>query len=177
MKKTIIIISLILTFLIIFLLQTNLFLWFNLASVKPNLFVILALIIGLFGGKSLGFILGTIFGVAMDFLIGKNIGIYGIALGIIGILGGYLDEKFSKDSRITMVLIITLATIGFELISYMLNFIINTSNIEIMYFLQKLLIEVIYNIILTIILYPAIIKFGYKIEENFKERKILTRYF
>lgn len=172
MKKFLIIISLIFVFLIIYLMQTNLFLWFNLANIKPNLFIVLVLVIGLFGGKDIGFILGTVFGLSIDFLIGKSVGIYGIGLGLIGVLGGYLDEKFSKDSRITMILIITLATLSFELVSYFLNFIINSASIEIGYFIQALLVEVVYNIILTIILYPAIIKFGYKIEENFKERKI-----
>lgn len=177
MKKALIIISLVIIFLIIYLLQTNLFLWFNLANIKPNLFVIFILVIGLFGGKSLGVTLGIFFGMSIDFFIGKSIGISAIMLGTIGFLGGYLDEKFSKDSRITMMLTITLATILYEVGTYILNILINSAQIETIYFIKVLTIEIIYNLILTIILYPLMMKFGYKIEENFKEKKILTRYF
>lgn len=177
MKKFFIIICLIVSFLIIYLLQTNLFLWFNIANVKPNLFVILVLIIGVFGGKSLGITLGILFGLSIDFFIGKSIGISSIMLGIVGFLGGYFDKKFSKDSRITIMLIIAISTVGYEIGAYLLNIIINSVQMNTMFFVQILIIEVIYNLILTIILYPIIIRFGYKIEENFKERKILTRYF
>ncbi len=177
MKKTFIISILIVVFLIIYLLETNLFLWFNLSNIKPNLFIILVLVIGLFGGKSLGSSLGIFFGICLDFFIGKNIGVGGIALGIIGFMGGYLDEKFSKDSRITMMITITLTTIIYETGIYTLNVLFNGAYIEIIDFIRILMIEIIFNLILTIILYPLIIKLGYKIEENFKEKKILTRYF
>ena len=44
-------------------------------------------------------------------------------------------------------------------------------------FIITLLIEVIYNTLLTIILYPMMQKLGYKIEDIFKGQQILTRYF
>ena len=177
MKKTAIILCLILSFLIIYLLQVNFFSWFNLAGIKPNLFIILALTIGLFSGRSMGAILGMFFGISLDFFIGKSIGISGIMLGIIGFLGGYLDKSFSKDSRITMIMMISLSTIIYELGLYLFNYFINDFHISIIYLIRTLLIELIFNVFITIIIYPIIIKFGYKIEENFKVNKILTRYF
>ena len=50
-------------------------------------------------------------------------------------------------------------------------------NIEILAFIQILLVEIVYNIILTIIIYPIIQLTGYDVEEEFKGSKILTRYF
>ena len=177
MKKTGIILCLILSFIIIYLLQVNFFSWFNLAGVRPNLFVILSLTIGLFSGRSMGTTFGIIFGVSLDFFIGKSIGISGIMLGAIGFLGGYLDKSFSKDSRITMIMMISLSTIIYELGLYIFNYFINNSQIGVIYLISTLLIEMIFNTIITIIIYPIIMKFGYKIEENFKVNKILTRYF
>lgn len=177
MKKFGIIISLIILFILIYLLQSNFFSWFNLAGIKPNLFVILVLVIGLFSGKSIGTTFGIIFGVSLDFFIGKSIGISGIMLGIIGFLGGYLDKSFSKDSRVTMITMITMSTFIYELGLYLFNYFINSAHMAVFTFVKILLIEIIYNVILTIIIYPIIMKFGYKIEENFKENKILTRYF
>ena len=125
----------------------------------------------------MGAILGMFFGISLDFFIGKSIGISGIMLGIIGFLGGYLDKSFSKDSRITMIMMISLSTIIYELGLYVFNYFINDFHISIIYLIRTLLIEIIFNAFITIIIYPLIIKFGYKIEENFKVNKILTRYF
>ena len=177
MKKFAVVTCLILSFFIIYLLQVNFFSWFNLAGVKPNLFVILILIIGLFAGKGIGTILGIFCGISLDFLIGKSIGISALMLGIVGFVGGYLDKNFSKDSRVTMITMIVISTLIYELGEYIFNYFINSAQIIIWNFIKILIIELVYNTIITIIIYPLIMKFGYKIEENFKENKILTRYF
>lgn len=177
MKKTWIVICLILSFLIIYLLQSNFFSWFNIAGVKPNLFVILVLMTGLFIGKRAGIIFGILFGLSLDFFIGKSIGISAVMLGIIGFIGGYLDKNFSKDSRITMITMITLTTFLYEIGIITFNYFINEAQIRVLYVIKTLIIELIYNSIVTIIIYPLIMKLGYRIEENFKENRILTRYF
>ena len=59
MKKVLSIVLIILSFLIIYFIQSNLFSWFTIANVKPNLFVIFILCIGLFAGKKLGLIFGV----------------------------------------------------------------------------------------------------------------------
>ena len=68
-------------------------------------------------------------------------------------------------------------TIIFEIITYFINYIIYSINVEILSFIKILVVEVIYNILVTIIMYPAIQKFGYYIENEYKGNKILTRYF
>ena len=177
MKKTITTIIMIITFLIVYFLQANLFSWFNLAGIKPNLFVVLVLIIGLFAGESRGVMLGILFGISLDFFIGKSIGISGIMLGIVGFLGGFLDKNFSKDSRFTMIIMIIISTCLYEVGSYLFNYFINNATIGIGTFIKILIVENIFNVFVTIILYPLIVKLGYKLEKIFKENKILTRYF
>jgi rod shape-determining protein MreD len=177
LKKTIINILLILTFFIIYFLQLNFFSWFKIAGVMPNLFIILVLYIGLFTNRNLGFTYGVIFGILLDLFIGKKIGITAIMLGSIGIIGAIFDKNFSKDSRMTMMIMVLGSTIIYEIGMYILNYIMFSINIEILTFLKILIIEVIYNIILTIILYPLLQKTGYYIENKYKENKILTRYF
>lgn len=177
MKKILTVVLLIAIFLIIYLLQSNFFSWFNLAGIMPNLFIIFILIIGLFSGEERGIVFGIVFGVCLDFFIGKSIGISGIMLGIIGFLGGYLNKNFSKDSRLTMIIMIILSTLLYEIGSYLFNYFINDASISIWTLIRILIIESFYNTIITIILYPLILKFGYKLEKIFKENRILTRYF
>ena len=177
MKKTLSIFLMFVTFLIIYFLQSNLFNWFTIAGVKPNLFIIFTLFISLFAGVKIGTIYGIFFGLFIDIVIGRSLGVSSIMYGIIGAIGGYFDKNFSKDSRITIMLMVIGATLLYEIGNYIISIMQLSIQIEILSFVKILLIEVIYNIILIIILYPIIQKVGYKMEDIFKGQKILTRYF
>ena len=177
MKKTIINVSLILTAILIYILQANFFSWFNIAGIMPNLFVILILFIGLFATRTMGGMYGLVVGLFLDFIIGTKIGIYSVGLGLIGFLAAIFDKNFSKDSRMTIMVMVVVATAIFEVLSYLLNYVFVSINIEILNFVKILLVEIVFNLILTIIIYPLIQKFGYYIENEYKGNKILTRYF
>ena len=177
MKKFLSILLIIISFLIIYFIQSNFFIWFTIANIKPNLFVIFILCIGLFAGKKLGLIFGIIFGFFIDVVIGRQIGISGIMLGLIGLLGEYLDKNFSKESRITIMLMIAASTATYEIGGYIFNIIALDINVEMLQFIRILIIEVIYNLLITIVIYPLIQKAGHALEEIFKTKNILTRYF
>ena len=68
-------------------------------------------------------------------------------------------------------------TLAYETGTYLLNYIIVESTIEILPFLRITLLEILYNIILVIILYSILQKTGHYLEETFHEKQILTRYF
>lgn len=177
MKKIIIHIVLIISFIIIYLLQAMFFTNFRIAGIMPNLFVILMLYIGLYMGRSCGIIYGIIYGIFIDIWIGKKLGMTSIALAIIGLLGGIFDKNFSKDSRITVMFMGAICTIIYEVVAYIMQYIIIGINIEIIEFIKILLIEVLYNLLLIVILYPLMKITGYEIENEIKGDKILTRYF
>lgn len=177
MKKAIINIVLVIVAFIVYFLQANFFNWFNIAGIMPNMFIIFVLFIGLFASRTMGTIYGIILGIALDFIIGTKIGIYAVCLGFIGFLSGTFDKNFSKDSRMTIMLMVLGSTVIFEIVKYALNFFFISAEIEIISFIKIIAIEVLYNIILTIIIYPLIQKFGYYIENEYKGNKILTRYF
>lgn len=177
MKKTIINVSLILTTMLIYFLQSNFFSWFNIAGIMPNLFVLLILFIGLFGTQTMGTIYGLIVGLILDFLIGTKIGIYSASLGLVGFLAAIFDKNFSKDSRMTIMVMGVGATIIFESLTYLLKYVFAANQVELLNFVKILAIEVTFNLILTIIFYPLLQKCGYYIENEYKGNKILTRYF
>ena len=86
MKKILAIIILFITFILLYFLQANFFSWFNIAGIKPNLFIIFSLFIGLFLGKIYGISAGVTTGILIDLFIGKKIGVNGIVLGVAGFL-------------------------------------------------------------------------------------------
>lgn len=177
LRKVVAILLLILSFFIIYFIQSNFFTWFTIAGIQPNIFIIYILFIGLFAGKKIGVVLGVIFGFYIDLIIGRQIGISGIMLGLIGLIGEILDKNFSKESRFTIMLMMATCTVIYELGCYLFNAVTLEVNLEIISFIKILILETIYNLIITIIIYPLMQKLGHLLEEIFKAKKILTRYF
>ena len=177
MRKFLIILGLIVTGLIIYFLQVNVFSVLTIAGIKPNLLIIYILCIGLYASSLYGIGLGVFFGLLLDLIFGKVIGISAIMFCIVGYLGSYFDKNFSKENKITIILIIAGTTALYELGSYFLSSIILNFDAEYFAFLKMLILEIIYNVLLVIILYPLIQKVGYWLDRNFKKTNILTRYF
>lgn len=177
MKKVLIHIGLIISFIIIYILQTVFFSEFTIAGVMPNIFIILMLYIGLYMGRTMGIIYGIIYGIFIDLWIGKTIGITSIGLALIGLISGILDKTFSKDSRLIVILMGIICTIIYEVAFYLMQYIAFGINVEIFKFINILIVEIMYNVLITIIIYPLMKITGYEIENEVKGDKILTRYF
>lgn len=177
MRKSAIVIILILVFFILFFLQVNFFSSFTINGISPNLFVIYVLFVALFSNQFLGISLGVIFGLILDFVYGRVIGTTAVMLCVIGYLGSYFDKNFSKENKLTIILMVAGATLIYEFGLYFLNSIILEFEREYFAFMKILLVETLYNILLSIIFYPIMQKFGYVIDRTFKKNNILTRYF
>ncbi len=177
MRKVLTALCLILVFFLIYFLQVNIFSTFTIAGVKPNLLVIYVLFIGLFANQLIGISFGVVIGLVLDFLYGKTIGISAVMFCVIGYLGSYFDKNFSKENKLTIIFMVAGATFIYELGTYFLNSVILNFDREFLYFIKIILIEMLYNVLLSIILYPLIQKAGYTIDRNFKKNNILTRYF
>ena len=118
----------------------------------PNLFVLFVLFLGLYGGKKIGIILGVIFGLILDICTSKSIGVSAIMLGLIGFLGGYFDKNFSKESRITIMIMVIGSTLIYEIGYYIINSIILQAPIDMLSFIKIVIAEIVFNTILTIII-------------------------
>ena len=91
--------------------------------------------------------------------------------------GGAFTKNFSKDSRMTIMLITAGATLICETIIYLIQIILFKQEINILLFLKIVLIEALFNVILIIILYPLIDKAGEVLTKTFNEKNILTKYY
>ena len=177
MKKVLINLALILIGFVIYFLQANFFSWFTIGGIRPNLFVIYILFIGLFGNQIMGIVYGAVWGIFLDLVYKTNVGINLAGLVLIGLIAILFNKNFSKDSRMIVLIMGAICTILYEIIMYLLNYMFLKINVEIYAFIKILLIEVIYNVLLIIILYPLMKLTGYEIENEIKGDRILTRYF
>ncbi len=178
MKKIMIIVGIVIIYFFMYFLHVNFFDWFTIAGIKPNLFVLLVLFIGLYTGEKCGAISGFIIGLYTDFLFSNKIGGSAILLLIVGFAGGYLDKKFSKDEgKMTIIVMGIIATSFYEVMFYIYNMIVLSVEFNIGSFLYILSIELLYNVLLIIILYPIINRLGCYAENIFKNKDISPRYF
>ena len=98
-------------------------------------------------------------------------------LCVIGYLGSYFDKNFSKENKLTIIMMVAGATVIYEFGLYFLNSLILNFDREYFAFLKIVLIETLYNSLLSIIFYPLIQKTGYLVDRTYKKNNILTRYF
>ncbi len=167
-------IILFLVFMILYFLQTNIFPIFPISGVTPNLFVIFILVIGLFGNNFLAILFGIISGMFIDLTYSDIVGITPAMLCLIGFVATWFDSLWSKDEKISIIIMVILSTFIFEFGSYFIKSLILDFQIEIGPFFRILIWEEIYNILLTIIFFGVIKKLGYMMERKLKRSNMYS---
>lgn len=75
------------------------------------------------------------------------------------------------------MLMTIVATLICEIISYAIQIIAFKLNIELFPFIKIIFMEILYNTMIIIIIYPIIEKLGELLEKVFLRKNILTKYF
>lgn len=143
-----------LIFFIIYFIQTFIFGTFTIGGIKPNLYVIAIIIIGLYMKPPKAFAIGVVYGLIIDILNSKSIGITAIGLGLLGFGVANVEKMFSIESKLSLIIFIILGTVSYETLIYILKVIIYGTEISGGTILETILIEGLYNVLLTIIFYP-----------------------
>jgi len=174
--SALIIISIVLfiVFQLLYFLQTNIFPLIPIAGITPNLFVIFILIIGLYGNNFLSMLYGIICGIWIDSLYGEVIGISSAMFCLIGFIATWFDTLWSKDEKISIIIMVILSTLFFEFGSYFIKSIILDFELEVKIFFKILFLEELYNVLLTIIFFGLIKKLGYIMERKLKRNNMYT---
>ena len=167
-------IILFLVFGLIYFLQTNIFPLIPISGVVPNLFVIFILVIGLFGNNFLALLIGIISGIFIDLTYNEIVGITPAMLCLVGFIATWFDSLWSKDERISIIIMVILSTFIFEFGSYFIKSLIFDFKIEVGIFFRILIWEEIYNILLTIIFFGLIKKLGYMMERKLKRSNMYS---
>lgn len=146
-----IIIGLIIVFNLI--LQSTLFQWFKIYGVVPNTALIIVISFAIYSGKMEGAIIGFCAGILQDIIFGRTIGLNTSVLMITGYLVGLMNQKIIKENLIIPFLLTISTTVLYETVNLLLIFLLGY-RIELLSMVKKiLLVEVIYNSILSIIIY------------------------
>ena len=176
MKKIISVLGIVIIFLSIYFLQSNFFSWFNIYSIKPNLFMIFVIFLGLFLGKEYGLTFGILLGLILDLFSSQIIGINAISLGAAGLLAGILAKNFSIEHKFTFIIIASLLTFIGESVYYALEIILSEAEVQLIIFIRILLIEIIFNDLIIIIIYPVLNKIGEKLKMMLEDETKYIKY-
>lgn len=126
--------------------------------------------------KKLATVFGLLIGIYLDILTSKQVGISAIVFAFMGYICGFLDKSFSKESKLTIILMVVGSTFAYEVIVYIYSSISNNVPLDVLGFIKILFIELLFNGLLTIILYPIIRNLGDLVERIFKTNRANSSY-
>lgn len=156
--------------LICFILQCSVFDSLAFAGIIPNLLIVLTSAFGFMRGETEGLLIGFFCGLLNDIFFGEFLGFYALLMMYIG----YVNGKFSKifypeDIKLPLVLII-LSDLSYGIICYVLTFMLRGRLQFAYYFTHIILPEALYTIVVTLVVYPAVLKVNQLLEAYEKRR-------
>lgn len=151
-----------------FILQCSIFSGLAFAGIIPNLMIILTSSFGFMRGEEEGLFIGFICGLLCDVFFGSFLGFYALVLMYIGYINGKFSRIFyPEDIKLPLALIIV-SDISYGVICYVLMFLLRGRFNFPYYFTRVILPEALYTIVITMFLYPLILKVNQKLEEKEK---------
>ncbi|MCI8287758.1 MAG: rod shape-determining protein MreD [Lachnospiraceae bacterium] len=156
--------------LICFILQCSVFGSLAFAGIIPNLMIILASAFGFMRGETEGLLIGFFCGLLIDIFFGEFLGFYALLMMYIGYVNGKFSRIFyPEDIKLPLVLII-LSDLSYGIICYVLTFMLRSRLQFVYYFTHIILPEALYTIVVTLLLYPTVLKVNQKLEAYEKRR-------
>lgn len=153
-----------------FILQCSVFGSIAFAGIIPNLLIILTSAFGFMRGEKEGLLIGFFCGMLNDIFFGSFLGFYALLLMYIGYLNGKFSRIFyPEDIKLPMALI-TISDLSYGLICYILMFMLRGRLQFSYYFTHVIFPETLYTIVVTLFLYPLVLKVNGRLEEYEKRR-------
>lgn len=154
--------------IIFFLLETTVFKYLEIASIKPNLLIILTASFGFMRGKNEGMFVGFVSGFLVDLCFSQYIGFYALLFSAIGYGNGFFKRLYYSEDVKLPLLLISASELLYGLLIYVFQFMLQ-SDFHFLYYLGHVIIpELVYTILVTVILYQIILKINRKLEEEEK---------
>lgn len=157
--------------IVFYLLQTTLFKAWSLASVSPNLLIILTFSTGFMCGKKAGMYTGFLCGLLIDCFSGSVLGFNALVFMYIGYINGIFQRLF-YDEDVTLPLCLVIASdFMYSFAFYIFRFLLRNRLDFGTYFIQIMLPEMLYTVIIAILIYRILLKLHRALEAHEKRRE------
>lgn len=145
------------------LLQSTVCQMISIASIKPNLLIILTVSFGLMRGRRDGMLTGFFCGLLTDIFFESIIGFNALIYLWVGYFSGYFYRIFYDDDIKTPLFLISVCDLTYGIIQYGFMFLLR-GRIQFFYYLGRIILpEVLYTLILTIICYRLLYAVNHKL--------------
>lgn len=118
-------------------------------GVKANIGIIFVVAIGILCGEKIGISVGISYGILLDILTGKSLGLYALLFFLVGFFCGKISHGFSKENKSSIIMIVAVATILFEIAAYFMFAICYGYDFSLLKFIVITILEAIYNIFIA----------------------------
>lgn len=157
--------------LIFYLLQCTLFKSLALASVSPNLLLILTFAAGFMRGKKEGMYVGFFSGLVIDIFYGSVIGFNSLLYMYIGYINGYFNRLFYDEDVTLPIGLVFASDFVYNFFYYIFAFLLRNRLNFIYYFIHIIIPEMVYTVVITVIIYRIMLKVNRKLEVYEKRRE------
>lgn len=150
--------------LLCFVLQCSVFSGLAFAGIIPNLMIVLTSAFGFMRGEEEGLVIGFVCGLLSDVFFGSILGFYALVYMYIGYLNGKFCRIFYPEDIKLPIALIVVSDISYGVICYILLFLLRGRFNFPYYFTRVILPEALYTIVITIFLYPVILKINQRLD-------------
>ena len=151
-----------------FLLQTTIFQKLSIASISPNLLIVLVSAVGFMRGKAEGLMTGFFSGLLLDILTGSSLGFYALIYMLCGYVNGFFVKRFYPENLKLPILSILLTDLSVNLITWFCMFLLRGRHAFFWYLVHIILPEIVYTAIVAVVLYLILLGLNRWLEEDEK---------
>ncbi len=140
--------------LICFILQSSVLPYLKVAGVSPNLMIVLVASLSFQTGERSGLFIGLFSGLLCDVFFGPIIGFNGLVMAFIGYLSGKLKRLLYAEDFFFPMILVAGCDMVYGFLNFIFLFLMRNRMILREFFLQYMLPETIYTVIISLALYP-----------------------
>lgn len=149
---------------LITLFQSTVLDYVRIYHVKPNLLIVFTVCIALLRGNKEGAVVGFITGLFQDMISGRVIGCYALLGLYLGLIIGSVNKRLYRENFLVVIFFTFISSIIYESLVCLLGIYTQVS-VDLLYaFKNIILIEAVYNSIISIVVYVITIILDDKFE-------------
>lgn len=151
-----------------YLLESTVLQKIALASIVPNLLIVVTSAFGFMRGKKEGMLIGFFCGLLKDVMTGQLLGIYALIFMVIGYGNGFFSKIFYGDDVKLPIFLIAASDFLYGIIIYAVMFMLR-SDFNFGYYFQHIIMsELVYTVLISFGLYYLLLKVNLMLEEDEK---------
>ena len=152
------------TIIVCFLLQCTVFKALSIASISPNLLIVVVASFGFMRGKKEGLFVGFFAGLLIDVMFGSIVGFYALIYMYIGYVNGFFKRIFFPDEIKLPLGLIAASDFLCNLLVYFTLFWFRGRFSFGYYLIHTILPELVYTMIVAVLLYFILLKINERLE-------------